>query len=83
MIVSGQLRKIIALLNHHSDLSEAALYLPYSLAQAVLFYSLAILFDMSKPDISIFFMTTLQCNLAVIEINILLWPSYLIYHFLK
>lgn len=57
--------------------------LSYSLAQAVLFCSLAILFDMSKPDMSIFSMTTRHCNLAVIEINFLLWPSYLIYHLLK
>lgn len=83
MIVSGQLRKIKTILNRHSELSEGALYLPYSLAQAVLFCSLAILFDLSKPDISIFFMTTIQCNLAVIEIHSLQWPSYLIYHLLN
>lgn len=83
MIVSGQLKKIIAILNHYSELSEAALYLPYSLAQAALFCSLAILYDISKPDISIFFISTLQYNVAVIEINFLQWPSYLIYHSLK
>lgn len=83
MIVSGQLRKILTVLNHHSELSEAALCLPYSLAQAVLFCSLSILFDMSKPDVSIFFMTTPQGNLAVIKINFLQWPSYLIFHWSK
>lgn len=57
-------------------------YLIFSLTQAVLFSFLAILFDLSKPDITILFMTTLNCNLSpgrVKEIIFLQWPGYMSY----
>lgn len=69
MIISGQLRKNVTILNQHCELSEAALYLLYSLAQAVLFSPLAILFDLLKPDISVFFMITLHCYFSPGTVN--------------